>query len=99
MRERGEAAKVLTDSLSRLRSLSWDELDVYGKHTEEVTTPSGRQFEVVTMTFWDMERWASGMYLIAKARPRRGWRRVHAYKESDVLIVPASLHRDNRPSP
>jgi len=39
--------------------LSWEELDAYGKRTEEVVTPSGRQLRVKSIAFWDMEEWAS----------------------------------------
>jgi hypothetical protein len=58
-----------------IASLSWKELDAYGKRTEEVVTPSGRQLRVKSIAFWDMEEWASGMYVIVRVRPGRGWRR------------------------
>jgi hypothetical protein len=58
-----------------IASLSWEELDAYGKRTEEVVTPSGRQLRVKSIAFWDMEAWASGMYVIVRVRPGRGWRR------------------------
>ena len=56
-------------------SLSWEELDAYGKRTEEVVTPTGRQLRVKSIAFCDMEEWASGMYVIVRVRPGRGWRR------------------------
>jgi hypothetical protein len=30
---------------------------------------------VKSNVFWDMEEWASGMYVIVRVRPGRGWRR------------------------
>ena len=93
-----EVTELLTTNLERLRALTWDELDSYGKRRHEVAGPSGRRYEVTTNTFWDMEEWASGMYVIVKVRPRRGLRRAFAYKISDVLLVPSELHRDKRPA-
>jgi hypothetical protein len=93
-----EVTELLTANLDRLRSLPWDELDSYGTRRSEVAGASGRRYTVTTYTFWDMEPWASGMYVIVKVRPRRGWRRFLAYKESDVLLVPSELHRDARAS-
>ena len=58
-----------------IASLSWEELDVYGKRLEEVVTPLGRQLRVKSHVFWDTEEWASGMYVIVRVRPGRGWRR------------------------
>ena len=58
-----------------IASLSWEELDAYGKRTEEVVTPAGRQLRVKSVAFWDMEEWASGVYVIVRVRPGRGWRR------------------------
>jgi hypothetical protein len=58
-----------------IASLSWEELDAYGKRTEEVVTPRGRQLRVKSIAFWDMEEWASGMYVIVRVRPGKGWRR------------------------
>jgi hypothetical protein len=58
-----------------IASLSWEDLAAYGKQTEEVVTPTGRQLRVKSIAFWDMEEWASGMYVIVRVRPGRGWRR------------------------
>ena len=58
-----------------IASLSWEKLDAYGKRTEEVITPTGRRLRVKSYVFWDMEEWASGMYVIVRVRPGRGWRR------------------------
>ncbi|MFL5920942.1 MAG: hypothetical protein ACJ75Q_14315 [Gaiellaceae bacterium] len=58
-----------------IASLSWDELDAYGKRSEEVVTPSGRQLRVKSIAFWDMEESASGMYVVVRVRPGKGWRR------------------------
>lgn len=93
-----EVAELLSVNLDQLRSLPWDELDSYGKQVNEVAGSSGRRYTVTTYTFWDMEAWASGMYVIVKVRPKRGWRRLLAYKASDVLLVPPELHRDAQAS-
>jgi hypothetical protein len=58
-----------------IASLSWEDLDAYGKRTEEVVTPTGRQLRVKSIAFWDMDEWASGMYVIVRVRPGKGWRR------------------------
>jgi hypothetical protein len=43
-------------------------------------SPSARRFRVKSYAFWDMDEWASGMYVIVKVRPVAGWRRFWAYK-------------------
>ena len=58
-----------------IASLSWEELDGYGKRTERVVTPGGRQLRVKSLVFWDMEESASGIYVIVRVRPGLGWRR------------------------
>ena len=58
-----------------IASLSWEELDAYGKRAEEVVTPTGRKLRVKSVAFWDMKDWASGMYVIVRVRPGKGWRR------------------------
>ena len=58
-----------------IASLSWEELDAYGKRTEEVVTPIGRRLRIKSHVFWDMEEWASGIYVIVRVRPGKGWRR------------------------
>ena len=55
--------------------MSWEKLDAYGKRTAEVITPTDRRLRVKSHVFWDMEKWASGMYVIVRVRPGRGWRR------------------------
>jgi phosphoglycolate phosphatase-like HAD superfamily hydrolase len=58
-----------------IATLSWEELDAYAKRTEKVVTPTGRQLRVKSIAFWDMEEWASGMYVIVRVYPGGGWRR------------------------
>jgi hypothetical protein len=53
-------------------ALSWEELDAYDPTVEEVVGPSGERYRLSTTVFWDMEEWASGMYVIVKAAPTRG---------------------------
>jgi hypothetical protein len=45
-----------------------------------VAAPSGRRFRVVTGAFWDMDEWASGMNLYARAYAASGLRRWFPYK-------------------
>lgn len=59
----------------KIASLSWEQLDAYGRKSEEVVTPAGRRFCVKSIAFWDMEEWSSRMYVIVRVRPGRGWRR------------------------
>jgi hypothetical protein len=62
-----------------IASLSWEQLDSYGKRAEEVLTPTGRRLRVTSIAFWDMEPWASVMYVIVRVYPRHGWRRPWGY--------------------
>jgi len=77
-----------------IASLSWEELDVYGHRTEDVVTPTGRKLRVTSNAFWDSEKWASGMYVIVRVRPGRGWRRfvgesaVETRGDSDDPVPP-----------
>jgi hypothetical protein len=65
-------------------ALSWKELDAYDQTVEEVVGPSGERYRLSTSVFWDMEPWASGMYVIVKATPTRGWRRYWPFKAVEV---------------
>jgi hypothetical protein len=69
----------LNERIQSLERMSWYELDAFGEQRETVETPSGRQLRVVTGAFWDMDEWASGMELYAKAYTDRGWRRRVPY--------------------
>jgi hypothetical protein len=62
-----------------IAALSWEELDAYDKREEEVVAASGQRFRVTSQTFWDMEDWASMMYVIVKVYPPHGWRRFWGY--------------------
>jgi len=59
--------------------LSWEELDAYGERAEELITASGRRFRVKSLAFWDLEEWASAMYVVVKVYPSRGLRRFWGY--------------------
>jgi hypothetical protein len=72
-------------------ALSWEELDAYDQTVEEVVGPSGTQYRLSTSVFWDMEPWASGMYVIVKAAPTRGWRRFWPFKAVEVRGGPDDL--------
>jgi hypothetical protein len=63
-----------------IAALSWEDLDAYVKREQEVVAPSGRRFRLTANVFWDMEPWASGIYIIVRAAPLRGWRRVWPHK-------------------
>jgi len=64
---------------NEIASLSWEQLDAYGKQTEDVMTPGGRRYRVKAHVFWDMEEWASGMYVIVKVYPIPRWCRFWGY--------------------
>jgi hypothetical protein len=72
-------------------ALSWDELDAYDQPVEEVVGPSGERYRLSTNVFWDMEPWASGMYVIVKASPMRGWRRYWPFKAVEIRGGPDDL--------
>ena len=65
--EKAEAEAILWPRLNALEAMSWHELDSYGEKQELVDAPGGRKFRIVTGAFWDMDEWASGMELYAKA--------------------------------
>ena len=66
---------VAQTKAKEIASLSWEELDAYGKRTEEVVTPVGRRLRVTSNVFWDMDEWDSGLYVIVRVRPGWGLRR------------------------
>ena len=78
--EKAEAEAILRPRFDALGAMSWRELDSYGEKQEIVKTPGGRTFRVVTGAFWDMDEWASGMELYAKAYAESGLRRWFAYR-------------------
>jgi hypothetical protein len=78
--EKTEADAILRPRLQALEAMSWDELDRYDEQQEVVAAPSGRRFRVVTGAFWDMDEWASGMNLYARAYAASGLRRWFPYK-------------------
>ena len=53
--------------------------------------PSGRRFRVKSNVFWDMEAWASGMYVIVKVYAEHGIRRWWPWKEVAVRGGPDDL--------
>jgi hypothetical protein len=75
-------------------SLSWEELDACDQTVEEVVGPSGERYRLSTSVFWDMEPWASGMYVIVKATPTRGWRRYWPFKAVEIRGGPDDLLPD-----
>jgi hypothetical protein len=77
--EKDDAEAILRPRLDALTRFSWAELDAYGEKEEIVEAPAGQRFRVVTGAFWDMDEWASGMELYAKAYPELGSRRRRPY--------------------
>jgi hypothetical protein len=71
--------RIAQAKAKEIASLSWEELDAYGKREEVVVSPSGGRLRMKSIAFWDMEEWASGMYVIVRVYPRRGWRRIWGY--------------------
>jgi hypothetical protein len=84
--------RIAQAKAKEIASLSWEELDAYGKREEVVLSPTGRRLRVKSVAFWDMEEWASGIYVIVKVYPTRGWRRIWGYSavetrgDSDDLV-------------
>jgi hypothetical protein len=80
--EEREIRAFLRKRVLAIEALSWEEMDRYGKRTEDFTTLSGNTYRVESCAFWDMGEWASGMEIYAKARSSSGWRRLWAYKDA-----------------
>jgi hypothetical protein len=72
-------------------ALPWDKLDAYDGTVEEVVGSSGARYRLSTTVFWDMEPWASSMYVIVKAAPTRGWRRYWPFKAVEIRGGPDDL--------
>jgi hypothetical protein len=86
-----EGREIAQAKAKALAAMSWQELDAYGRRTEEVTSPTGRRFRVKSFVFWDMEEWASGMYIIVKAYPPNRWRRPFGYSAVETRGGPDDL--------
>jgi hypothetical protein len=78
--EKRDALEILRPRLDALACKSWAELDAYDEQEESVESTAGQRFRDVTGTFWDMDAWASGMYVYAKAYTPSGWRSRFPYK-------------------
>ena len=90
--------RVLAGSKAEaLAALSWEELDAYDGLVEEVVGPSGERYRLSTSVFWDMDPRASGMYVIVKAAPTRGWRRYWPIKAVEVRGGPDDLVPEKPP--
>jgi hypothetical protein len=92
--DKSEARALLQSRADAVASLSWEEMDRYGEQEEVVRTPSGRRFRVVTGAFWDMDEWASGMNIYARAYAERGLRKLFPYREWRVRGGPDDLVPD-----
>ena len=80
--EEQEVREFLRERTKAIQSLSWVELDRYGKRTEHFRTRTGTSYRVVSRAFWDMGEWKSGIEIYVKARAPSGWHRWWRYKES-----------------
>jgi hypothetical protein len=86
-----EGTAIAQQKAEEVAALSWDELDAFGKTVDEAVGPSGQRYRLTTFVFWDMEEWASDMYVIVKAAPTRGWRRYWPFKAVEVRGGPDDL--------
>lgn len=79
-----ETRTLLRDKVTLMERLTWDELDAYGEHVEEVTLSTGERLRLRSTTYWDMEPWQSDLHIAAKAIPvaRRFWRK--SYREHTI---------------
>jgi hypothetical protein len=84
--DREDAEAILKRRASEIAQLPWDELDRYGTRTERLRLPSGRELNVETSVFWDMEDWASDMCVSVKAS-REGRLRTRIYRGWDVKLA------------
>jgi hypothetical protein len=86
-----EGRALAASKAEAVAALSWEELDAYDQTVEEVVGSSGTQYRLSTFVFWDMEPWASGMYVVVKAAPTGGWRRYWPFKAVEVRGGPDDL--------
>jgi hypothetical protein len=75
-----EARAIAKRKAAEMAALSWEELDAYGKREEIVTSPSGATLRVKSLAYWDMEEWNSGLDIVVKVYPGKGFRRFWPYK-------------------
>lgn len=95
-----EASALADTRAAEVAALAWEDLDAYGTREETAQMPSGRRVRVKTSAFWDAEEWESGMYVITRVYPERGWRRWWPWKAVEIRggpgdSVPARLHSAN----
>lgn len=89
-----DARALARAKVEEIAALPWEALDAYEKRIEEIKSPSGRLCRVESQTFWDMEEWASGMYIIVQVQvdTRWGWRPLSGWQEDTVLDPPEKPH-------
>jgi hypothetical protein len=75
-----EGQLIADAKAAELAQRSWEELDAYESRVEYVPAPSGRMFRVKSEAFWDIEEWASDLYISVKAYAPAGLRRFWRYK-------------------
>lgn len=83
--ERDDAQSVLDQAVAEMEQLSWEALDAFEDATDDVSAASGRRFRVRRWTYWDMEPWASDLWIVVEAQPiDRSTRRKRPYRKRTI---------------
>jgi hypothetical protein len=70
--EQEDARGVLDEATATMEQLDWEALDGFEETVHEVSAASGRRFRLRRLTYWDMEPWASDLWIVVEARPIDG---------------------------
>jgi len=73
------------EATAAMEMLSWEALDAFEEAVDEVCAASGRRFRVRRTTYWDMEPWASDLWIVVEARPiDRSTKRKRPYRKRTI---------------
>jgi hypothetical protein len=78
-RDLEEGRSLALRTAAEVAALSWEKLDSYEPHDDQVTLESGHTFRVKSSAFWDMDAWQSDMQVSVKVYSSHGWRRYRPY--------------------
>lgn len=82
-----EGRLLAAEHAAALAELPLRQLDSYGSRRETLRAVSGKRYVVRSVAYWDAEPWESGLYIIVKVRPTKGWwRRIWPYRA--VVVRP-----------
>ncbi len=81
-----EGKTIASEWLQELEGWGWDPLsDLAESRIDKVVQgPSGLRYRLRAYTFWDMEEWASDLYIKVRVDPPAGWRRLWGYRLTGI---------------